>query len=336
MTGRCFWVDKSKKRVYDYMRNAPFLTILTPTYNRAHLLGICYESLLKQTNTDFEWIIVDDGSTDSSAQIAEDFIKGDHKFRLIKKANGGTATARNMGLRAATGEYVQFLDADDELDSRKLELQAAMMDRDGLDMSYTDYRHFHMDASGTRILRSHPAYTMRPTGSLHLSLLTRWGIDFSIPIHCILYRRSFIVEHHLSFSETLRYREDWDFHLQASAIPGFRYGRMPQYVAAYYRENPNSKTSSAQKLSSGNLIYLSHAIRHAPLADMIPLAFHLACELILVTGRACKHRQLAELRPLSILVQHANLRHVIAYMLSIVLLPLSILYIIVRSIIVYL
>ncbi|MDY3892199.1 MAG: hypothetical protein SOZ26_06715, partial [Bacteroidaceae bacterium] len=67
-----------------------------------------------------------------------------------------------------------------------------------------------------------------------------------------------------------------------------------------------------------------------------PLAFHLACELILVTGRACKHRHLEELRPLSILVQHVNLRHVITYMLSIVLLPLSILYIIVRSIIVYL
>ena len=314
----------------------PKVSIIIPCYNQAEFLLQALQGLQEQTLQDFECIIVDDGSIDQSAQIAEDFIKGDHRFRLIKKANGGTATARNVGLRAATGEYVQFLDADDELDSRKLELQAAMMDRDGLDMSYTDYRHFHMDASGTRILRSHPAYTMRPTGSLHLSLLTRWGIDFSIPIHCILYRKSFIVEHHLSFSETLRYREDWDFHLKASAIPGFRYGRMPQYVAAYYRENPNSKTSSAQKLSSGNLTYLSHAMRHAPLADMIPLAFHLACELILVTGRACKHRHLAELRPLSILVQHVNLRHVIAYMLSIVLLPLSILYIIVRSIIVYL
>ena len=213
----------------------PKVSIIIPCYNQAEFLLQALQGLQEQTLQDFECIIVDDGSTDQSAQIAEDFIKGDHRFRLIKKANGGTATARNMGLRAATGEYVQFLDADDELDARKLDLRAAMMDRDGLDMSYTDYRHVHMDASGKRSMRSHSAYTMRPTGSLHLSLLTRWGIDFSIPIHCILYRRSFIVEHPLRFSETLRYREDWDFHLNASALPGFRYGRLTGNVDAYYR-----------------------------------------------------------------------------------------------------
>ncbi|MDY3820319.1 MAG: glycosyltransferase family 2 protein, partial [Bacteroidaceae bacterium] len=123
----------------------PKVSIIIPCYNQAEFLLQALQGLQEQTLQDFECIIVDDGSTDQSAQIAEDFIKGDHRFRLIKKANGGTATARNAGLRAATGEYVQFLDADDELDSRKLELQAAMMDRDGLDMSYTDYRHFHMD-----------------------------------------------------------------------------------------------------------------------------------------------------------------------------------------------
>ena len=314
----------------------PKVSIIIPCYNQAEFLLQALEALQKQTLKDFECIIVDDGSTDSSAQIADEFIKQDNRFRLIRKPNGGTATARNMGLRTATGKYVQFLDADDELDTKKLELQSAKMDAEELDMSFTDYRHFHLDATGKRVLRSHPAYTMQPTGGLHLSLLTRWGVDFSIPIHCIMYRLDFIRKHNLEFSESLRYREDWDFHLKASAKPGFRYGRMPQYAAAFYRENPKSKTSSAQKLSSGNLTYLSHAIRHAPLADMIPLAFHLACELILITGRACKHRHLAELRPLSILVQHVNLRHVITYMLSIVLLPLSILYIIVRSIIVYL
>lgn len=314
----------------------PKVSIIIPCYNQEEFLSQALEGLQKQTLKDFECIIVDDGSTDSSAQIAEGFILTDKRFRLIKKPNGGTATARNAGLRSATGEYVQFLDADDELDTRKLELQTAMMDKERLDMSYTDYRHFHTDASGKRILSSHPDYTMYPTGSLHLSLLMRWGIDFSIPIHCILYRRSFITEHNLCFSETLRYREDWDFHLKASAISGFRYGRMPGYVAAYYRENPNSKTSSAQKLSSGNLTYLSHAIRHARMTDMIPLAFHLACELILIAGRACKHRKLAELRPLSILTKDTCPRIISTIILSAILSPLSILYIIVRSIIVYL
>ncbi len=314
----------------------PKVSIIIPCYNQAEFLLQALKGLQKQTLRDFECIIVDDGSTDSSAQIAADFILTDKRFRLIKKPNGGTATARNAGLQSATGKYIQFLDADDELDTRKLELQTAMMDKEGLDMSYTNYRHFCISPSGKRVLRSHPAYTMRPTGSLHLSLLMRWGIDFSVPIHCIMYRKSFIMEHHLRFSESLRYREDWDFHLQASAVPGFRYGRLPQYVAAFYRANPKSKTSSAQKLSSGNLTYLSYAARHAQARDMLPLAFHLSCEMMLVVGRALKHRCAGELTPLGILAQDISPRSIVIMIMAIVVLPFSILYIIIRSIIVYL
>lgn len=314
----------------------PKVSIIIPCYNQAEFLLQALEALQKQTLKDFECIIVDDGSTDSSAQIADEFIKQDNRFRLIRKPNGGTATARNMGLRTATGKYVQFLDADDELDTKKLELQSAKMDAEELDMSFTDYRHFHLDATGKRILRSHPAYTMQPTGGLHLSLLTRWGVDFSIPIHCIMYRLDFIHKHNLEFSESLRYREDWDFHLKASAQPGFRYERMPQYVAAFYRENPKSKTSSAQKLSSGNLTYLSYAIRHGRLADLLPLAFRLSCENLLIAGRALKHRKPAELSPLKILTHNLSLRNVLGIVLSVLMLPLSVLYVIIRSIIVYL
>ena len=314
----------------------PKVSIIIPCYNQAEFLPQALRALQKQTLQDFECIIVDDGSTDTSAQIAEDFAKSDGRFRLIRKSNGGTATARNAGLRSATGEYAQFLDADDELDTRKLELQSAKMDAEGLDMCYTDYRHFHTDGHGERVLRSHPAYTMQPTGSLHLSLLTRWGVDFSIPIHCIMYRLDFIRAHQLLFSESLRYREDWDFHLRASSQPGFRYGRMPRYVAAFYRENPKSKTSSAQKLSSGNLAYLAYATSHARPADLLPLSFRLSCEILLIAGRALKHRKAGELSPLKILAQGTSLRTVMALVLSVLLLPLSALYVIIRSIIVYL
>ena len=314
----------------------PKVSIIIPCYNQAEFLLQALEALQEQTLQDFECIIVDDGSTDSSAQIAKDFIKSDNRFHLIKKSNGGTATARNRGLDAATGEYVQFLDADDELDAHKLELQTMKMDKEGLDMCYTDYRHFRITPSGERIMRSHPAYTMRPTGSLHLSLLTRWGIDFSLPIHCIMYRMSFIKKHHLCFSESLRYREDWDFHLRASGQPDFRYGQMPRYVAAFYRENPQSKTSSAQKLSRGNLTYLSYAINNAHTADLLPLTFRLSCELLLIAGRALKHRNLDELYPISILRKGISMRMTTGLVLSVLILPLSILYVFIRSLIVYL
>ena len=107
-------------------------------------------------------------------------------------------------------------------------------------------------------------------------------------------------------------------------------------MAAFYRENPKSKTSSAQKLSSGNLTYLSYAIRHGRLADLLPLAFRLSCENLLIAGRALKHRKPAELSPLKMLTHNLSLRNVLGIVLSVLMLPLSVLYVIIRSIIVYL
>ena len=86
----------------------PKVSIIIPCYNQAEFLLQALEALQKQTLKDFECIIVDDGSTDSSAQIADEFIKQDNRFRLIRKPNGGTATARNMGLRTATGNMYSF------------------------------------------------------------------------------------------------------------------------------------------------------------------------------------------------------------------------------------
>ena len=111
---------------------------------------------------------------------------------------------------------------------------------------------------------------------------------------------------------------------------------MPRYVAAFYRENPKSKTSSAQKLSSGNLAYLAYATSHARPANLLPLSFRLSCEILLIAGRALKHRKAGELSPLKILAQGTSLRTVMAIMLSVLLLPLSALYVVIRSIIVYL
>lgn len=91
------------------------LTIITSVYNRASLLGACYDSLLRQTDRDFEWIVVDDGSTDGSADIAESFSGDCFPITVIRKENGGKHTALNAAIPHIRGAYVLILDSDDTL-----------------------------------------------------------------------------------------------------------------------------------------------------------------------------------------------------------------------------
>lgn len=91
------------------------LTIITPVYNRADLLAACYDSLRRQTDRDFEWIVVDDGSTDGSADTAEAFVPDQFPIRVIRKANGGKHTALNAAIPHIRGQYVLILDSDDTL-----------------------------------------------------------------------------------------------------------------------------------------------------------------------------------------------------------------------------
>ena len=93
------------------------LTILTPTYNRASLLPRLYKSLCAQTCQDFEWIVVDDGSTDGTADLfsAGAGMKRTVALRYIRKTNGGKHTAVNSGVREARGVLTLILDSDDEL-----------------------------------------------------------------------------------------------------------------------------------------------------------------------------------------------------------------------------
>lgn len=95
----------------------PFLTIITPAYNRADLLPRCFESLQRQTNKNFQWILVDDGSSDNTEEVAVGFKNANKEFEydFIKKENGGKHTALNAAADTIRGDYVLILDSDDYL-----------------------------------------------------------------------------------------------------------------------------------------------------------------------------------------------------------------------------
>ena len=111
----------------------PQVTVVIPAYNAEKYIEETFDSLRAQTLTDWEALIVDDGSTDATAQIAEKASHADARFRLLRQENAGVSAARNHGLSEAQGTYILFLDSDDTLTADSLRAFCGTLDRTGAD-----------------------------------------------------------------------------------------------------------------------------------------------------------------------------------------------------------
>jgi CDP-glycerol glycerophosphotransferase len=111
------------------------LSVVIPVYNVEEFLEPCLDSVLAQTFTDYEVVMVNDGSTDRSAEIAQRYVDRDARFRLVHQENGGLSKARNTGADHATGELLAFLDSDDTLPPNAYELLVGALDRTGSDFA---------------------------------------------------------------------------------------------------------------------------------------------------------------------------------------------------------
>lgn len=100
----------------------PKVSIIVPVYNVSAYLAECLDSIHGQTLQDWEAILVDDGSTDTSGTICDDYAARDSRFRVIRKENGGAASAKNAGLDLATGQYIAFIDSDDLVEENWLQI----------------------------------------------------------------------------------------------------------------------------------------------------------------------------------------------------------------------
>ncbi|WP_281216945.1 glycosyltransferase family 2 protein [Lysinibacillus capsici] len=121
--------------------NQPLVSIITPSYNSTRFVTEMVQSVLEQTYTNFELIIVDDCSKDNSLDVLNAFSKQDQRIKVYSlEKNSGAAKARNFGIQVANGKYLAFLDSDDLWDPNKLALQVEFMERNKYEFSFTNYR----------------------------------------------------------------------------------------------------------------------------------------------------------------------------------------------------
>lgn len=294
----------------------PKVSVIVPCYNQAAYLPKAIASLQAQTLDRWECLVIDDGSTDNTAEVVSNIALREPRVHLLQKLNGGSASARDMGLDHAQGEFIQFLDADDTIAPNKLEQQVRLMEREDLDISYTAF--CSEDDQGNRTL----SHAVRLNT---YKILVCWGLGASVPVHSFLYRTDFIRQHALRFKSTCRYREDWRWHISSfEAHP--KHALLPDLCGAVYYHSEHGKTGSYIKMQEGNFEFMASMTQQLHGMDKVLWALRISEELWIWLLRMIKYRSAAVAHTISHLSDNKTSCWIL--LLAIVLMPVSFLYII--------
>ena len=121
------------------------ISIIVPIYNVENYLRQCLDSIVSQTYQNFECLLINDGSSDNSADICREYIEKDSRFRYFEKENVGVSSARNLGIERSKGQYITFIDSDDWVDSEYLEVLYRALIEEKADIAISTYKQFNMD-----------------------------------------------------------------------------------------------------------------------------------------------------------------------------------------------
>lgn len=219
------------------LKNKMKISIIIPTYNAERYITEAIDSVLSQTYKNIEIIVVDDGSTDNTENVLKIYID-QNKITYLKKENGGPASARNLGIRFATGDYTALLDADDTWRNDKLAKQIDFLIRNSLDLVFTD--RFFIGAENMKDWVSDYKHS-----TVHLIR------ENYITTSSVLIKTEILKQHPFGEDKRLFAVEDFDLWLKL-AFKKYKFVYLPEKLTGY-RIHPN-QISSAKNIS--NLIHL--------------------------------------------------------------------------------
>lgn len=205
------------------------IDVIVPIYNRAHCIANLVAELEKQTFRDFHVIFVDDGSTDGSFDVINELLpKASFPYTVIQKENGGAGSARNAGLRAATADWISFVDSDDALQPEFLEYYYAAATQSGAELAICNLQTIPVGSNQTPNPLPPLTYEMISAAEGMRLFCTNW-----IGPYCVFMNRRFQQENNLFFDEACTYCEDAPF--ITSVIAAARtIAHIPQEIYIYY------------------------------------------------------------------------------------------------------
>lgn len=231
------------------------ISVIIPAYNAEAYLGGCLESILAQTVQDIEIIVIDDGSTDRTKDILEEYRKKNEQIRVITKENEGQGIARNVGMEAATGEYLFFADADDTLPKNALSMLSLQLKKEEYDIVCGTYVRINEDGERQRL--SIPCGTGTVAKNGNLSERSRYHAIKTKSVFGYvwgkLYRKEFLIKHEIIFDDVRTILlEDTLFNLKAFCKePRYFFLNVPVYE---YYERPFSYTSKKDEQLVGKML----------------------------------------------------------------------------------
>lgn len=211
----------------------PKISIIIPVYNVEKYIRECLDSILCQTFSDFEVLLIDDGSPDKSGDICDEYATKDPRFKVFHKPNGGVSSARNLGLENAQGEWVLFVDADDVIYNDCLEKCYNIATEDNLDLLQ-----FKFDRE---INKRNPQNNIT---SEVLSSADFLNIRHNVCAACSFIKTSIIRDNSIRFNTNIKLAEDQLFILHA--IKNSNRTKITNDVLYYYRPNEQSATNTAK------------------------------------------------------------------------------------------
>ncbi|MBU4539358.1 MAG: glycosyltransferase family 2 protein [Weeksellaceae bacterium] len=219
----------------------PKVSVIIPCYNQSAFLEDCLDSVFNQTFTDWECLLIDDGSTDDTEEILKRWTEKDSRFVYHRKQNEGVTKTRNYGLDIAKGEWIQFLDADDILDPNKL--KKSLENENGENIMITNFAMIF----GTETRE--PFCDLSKYEITFENLVSRWDIDFNLPILCVLTKKEIIGN--TRFPANLKAKEDWIFWLEIFRKPEAK-SKFINEKLAYYRHNPDGASKNFESVLQDN------------------------------------------------------------------------------------
>lgn len=236
----------------------PVITIIVPCYNGEKFLKDALESISEQSYVNWECLVIDDGSTDNSKDVAGTFISNDKRFKYFYQQNAGPSVARNHGIELARGGYIQFLDADDKLENDKLRKQLEIMDANkDCSIVYGTSAYFN---SGEKTLHNSknviiPYWQGNISGKGNDLMETLLQGNIMV-VHSPLIRKSVFSDAGL-FDPDIWFNEDWDVWLRCAMCNlSFIFDDSPNTGALIRMHNENRSKNLFKMYLNGLKVYI--------------------------------------------------------------------------------